>query len=248
MVVIDWKMKFEPVSYRGLTSEHYGKRGISWHGVFAYFYRYTSDESTGEEYVERVVVKADQIMNGKSNQDGKAVLSMVEAFLYTAEETFPFLESAVICSNNAGCYHKKEFVFGCAVLNLVNSRSIRINRLIHSETQDGKCLIDAHFARGTRQVVMYIKTTSSAENKQVHSPKELAEALNCNGGIQNSYVHYIGFDRARLSQFATVIDKASDQAMEFFSRASDIEFVDKRFRVAGLCALNPAAWKEINLK
>jgi hypothetical protein len=127
MVVIDWKMKFEPVSYRESTSEHYGKRGISWHGVFAYFYRYASDESTGEEYVERVVVKADQIMNGESNQDGEAVLSMAEAFLCTAGETFPFLVSAVFCSDNAGCYHKKEFVFGCAVLNLVKSRSIRID-------------------------------------------------------------------------------------------------------------------------
>jgi hypothetical protein len=40
MVVIDWKMKFEPKAFRKPTSEHYGKRGISWHGVFAYFYWY----------------------------------------------------------------------------------------------------------------------------------------------------------------------------------------------------------------
>jgi regulator of extracellular matrix RemA (YlzA/DUF370 family) len=113
----------------------------------------------------------------------------VESFLCAAEAQFGFIKKAVICSDNAGCYHKKEFVFGCAVLNMIRGWSIRIERLIHSKTtQDGKCLIDAHFARGTRHVIRYIKTTSSAENKRVTSPKELAEALAWNGGIQNSCV------------------------------------------------------------
>jgi hypothetical protein len=72
-------------------------------------------------------VKTEQIMNGDSNQDGEAVLSMVEAFLCAIEEEFPFIKSAVICSDNAGCYHKKELVFGFVALNLINGRSIRMN-------------------------------------------------------------------------------------------------------------------------
>lgn len=91
-------------------------------------------EATGKEYVERAVVKVDQIMYKETNQDGDAaVLSMVEAFLCAAEDNLPFIESAVICSDNAGCYHKKEFVFDCALLNLVEHRSIRIAQALDSQ-------------------------------------------------------------------------------------------------------------------
>jgi hypothetical protein len=246
MLVIDWKMKFKPQAFREATSEHYGKRGISWHGVFAYFYQFQIDEGNGQEYLERVVVKADQIMNGDSNQDGEAVLSMVEAFLHAIEMEFSLIKSAIICSDNAGCYHKKELVFGYVALNLIKGRTIRIERVIHSETQDGKCLIDAHFARGTRQVIMYIKTTSTTENKRVTSPRELAEALAWNGGIQNSSVHYLQLDRSRPTEFKEAIATAATTAMDFFSRASEIQFVKESFRNnKDLCLSDPESCKEI---
>ena len=34
----DYKMKFEPISTRETTLDHYGKRGISWHGFCLQFY------------------------------------------------------------------------------------------------------------------------------------------------------------------------------------------------------------------
>jgi hypothetical protein len=126
MVVLDWKMKFEPKAFRETTSEHYGNGEILWHGAFAYFYWYANDEE-GKEYVEGVVLKVDQILNNESNQDGEAVLSMLEAFLCAIKEQFDFLQEAVICSDNAGCYHKKELLLGCAALNLVKGRKIRIS-------------------------------------------------------------------------------------------------------------------------
>ena len=33
MVIIDFKMKFETKSSRESTVEHYGKRGLGWHGM-----------------------------------------------------------------------------------------------------------------------------------------------------------------------------------------------------------------------
>ena len=36
MLVIDWKMKFENKAKSEGSNEHYGKRGISWHGVFGH--------------------------------------------------------------------------------------------------------------------------------------------------------------------------------------------------------------------
>jgi len=38
VLVIDFKMKLEPVYFREKTLEHYGKRGMSWHGALVSFY------------------------------------------------------------------------------------------------------------------------------------------------------------------------------------------------------------------
>ena len=47
VLLMDFKMKFEPVSGRETTLEHYGKRGICWHGCqltyFDYIYEYNDD-------------------------------------------------------------------------------------------------------------------------------------------------------------------------------------------------------------
>ena len=33
ILICDFKMKFEPVSARETTLDHFGKRGIPWHGI-----------------------------------------------------------------------------------------------------------------------------------------------------------------------------------------------------------------------
>ena len=38
LVVIDWKMKFESMSARETSQEHFGKRGIAWHGCLLKFF------------------------------------------------------------------------------------------------------------------------------------------------------------------------------------------------------------------
>jgi hypothetical protein len=37
VILLDYKMKFEPVYFREKTVDHYGKKGISWHGAMILF-------------------------------------------------------------------------------------------------------------------------------------------------------------------------------------------------------------------
>jgi hypothetical protein len=156
---------------------------------------------------------------------------MFEVFLTAIEsdDRFSHLKRAIIQADNAACYHDKSFVFGIAFLNKMQNRKIRIDQKIHTEMQDRKSLVlDAHFARGTKQVVKYLKTSGAAENKRVGSPVELAKALAWNGGIQNSVVLLIEVDREkRLPAFNDVIQGCSDKALEYFSRANEIEFLEE---------------------
>ena len=39
-LILDFKMKFESMSMRESTIEHFGKRGIGWHGCALVFYQY----------------------------------------------------------------------------------------------------------------------------------------------------------------------------------------------------------------
>ena len=44
LMIGDYKMKFEPMSQRETTLDHYGKRGISWHGFCLQFYLLQSEK------------------------------------------------------------------------------------------------------------------------------------------------------------------------------------------------------------
>ena len=45
LIVADFKMKYEPQSSRETTLDHYGKRGIGWHGVHVMYYKLDAVES-----------------------------------------------------------------------------------------------------------------------------------------------------------------------------------------------------------
>ena len=64
LMIGDYKMKFEPMSQRETTFDHYGKRGISWHGFCLQFYLLQSAKSENGCDVEvpmKYTVYLDQI-------------------------------------------------------------------------------------------------------------------------------------------------------------------------------------------
>jgi hypothetical protein len=220
-IIGDFKMNWNAMGNKETTQQHYGKRGIPWHGFLGVYYRYIPESNS----FERVVIKVDQILEGDAVKNGATVLSLLECFLLQVEKVFPFLRKAIVQTDNAGNYHKKDLVLGIAFLNLKWGRKIRVTRFIHTETQDGKSLLDAHFARGTKQVIKYIKTCGSVETKQVAAPIELAKALAWNGGIQNSCVQHVKVNRAHMDEFNDFLEKCSDRALEFFNRSNDIFYL-----------------------
>ena len=80
LVNADWKMKFEPMSSRETSQQHFAKRGIRWHGCLCLYFKYEEqcieDESGGVTSIEgkavRYTVYCDQILEGSNKQDGSA--------------------------------------------------------------------------------------------------------------------------------------------------------------------------------
>ena len=163
-------------------------------------YREAEQKSDGTVVPEEAVRQTkcfDQILEGSNKQDGLAVAAMLEAFIYQLKDELPYLMEITIQSDNSGRYQSKELLF---MMSLLSSTSpIRISRFIHTETHDGKGLIDAHFARGTAHVYKFMRTSFRNHVRAISTAKGLAAALAWGGGVQNSFVQLASLDKKRLN-------------------------------------------------
>ena len=88
----------------------------------------------------------DHIVDNENKQDKLAVISILEAVILAIKKHLPNIDQIILQSDNAGCYQKTMYAHG-----------IEISRLIHTETQDGKSVLDAHFARSMQRIISWCK-------------------------------------------------------------------------------------------
>ena len=79
-----------------------------------------------------------------------------------------------------------------------NRPKLRIEKIIHTKTQDGKGSIDAHFALAMNHVMRYVNMGNN-----VISPVQLVYALLSNGGINNEMAELVMIDRKTLNTLLT---------------------------------------------
>ena len=103
-MIVDFKMKFEVLSSRESSLEHFGKRGISWHGCALVYYLYEIIDDDGNYGPKEYRVYIDQILEGSNRQDGAAVVSLLEAVLTAITTELPFVEEIILQSDNAKSY------------------------------------------------------------------------------------------------------------------------------------------------
>ena len=95
--------------------------------------------------VQRYHIYLDQIMQGYNKQSALSVVAMVEACLDWIAVNIAQLKLVYVQSDQAKCYNSSITKVALGLLNYV--KSVRVARYIHSGVQDGKGLLDAHFAR-----------------------------------------------------------------------------------------------------
>ena len=160
----------------------------------------------------------------------------------------PHLKRGILQSDNAGCYHKKELLLAIPILNNL-SCSLKIVRIIHTETQDGKEAADAHGAVSNRHLVKVIETREDNLSKNATTPRMVAGALAHNGGLQNTSVQLTQINGARFTEIEELMKAASDQAGNYFSRANEYRFhseVDALAPWAQLDLSNPDTWNQVS--
>ena len=219
-IVIDFKMKFDALYYRKKTVDHYGKRGISWHGALLHYFTY--DDEYGEAVGQRAYF--DDISFSDNRQDSQAVVSILESLLVRIKEKFPQFKRITIQSDNAKCYMSMDLILAIPLLSM--QHNVKITRFIHTETQDGKSLLDAHFATCTKWVREYLK-----EGHNAVTAAQLFAALMSHGGLPNTLAKLICHDRTKLQRLFSFLQELSNQIGSAKKRANDIFFIYPKFEI-----------------
>ena len=235
IMIMDFKMKYESKSVRESSIEHYGKRGIGWHGcaLIYYLYKIKLDDNnnivynaSGKEVYEprKNIVYIDQIMENSNKQDGMTVISLIEAAIVTIIDQLSFIDEIVLQSDNALTYQNPQVLFGIQLLNAKYHKNIFISEFIHSETQDGKTILDAHFASMNRHLVSFMKMYKQNRITRVQTPRGLASALSYRSGVRNTMVQLVEHDCDTMDLWARKIEPTAKKAREYFSRANHIYY------------------------
>lgn len=183
LLTVDWAMNYEGERKNENQGHHFGKRGHAWHVAHLLYY----DWDPNKQEPVPVQVTLDQIVNNGNKKDGVGTLSLLECAMTKISQELPHIKSINLKSDNASNYHRKELVLAIPFLNAMSS-SVRIVRNLHNETQDGKGGCDSHNAIAKRHVRgnFILSRDDATEYKKVDTPKQLATAIACKGGIQNN--------------------------------------------------------------
>ena len=232
LMIVDFKMKFEPVSARETTLDHYGKRGIGWHGIHIMYFNLEDVEDGKDGKISKQPVQysvyLDQVLEDGNKQDTICVVSLLDAALKQISYNIPSIKSIILQSDNANSYQNNFIICAIALLNASNTvNSVRIISFIHTETQDGKTVLDAHFARCMRFLNHFMKTWKRNKVTRINTPKGLGFALAWNGGMTNVMVQVVRTNREFMSKVQQLFEPILKVMKQYFTRVNQIDFVSE---------------------
>jgi hypothetical protein len=87
---IDYKMKLDPIYYKEKNVDHYGQRGMSWHGYMIQYYAMKYFERTSTTMLNKFYL--DHIVDNKNKQDKFEVFFIVEVIILAIKKEMPYIE------------------------------------------------------------------------------------------------------------------------------------------------------------
>ncbi|PXF42201.1 hypothetical protein BWQ96_08069 [Gracilariopsis chorda] len=192
LLLANYKMKFESLCYREKNIDFFGKKGISWHVTVVF---YLSDDYGCEvesSYLHHLsMLYHDHIVQGDTQQDGSAVASLLEVAIMRLEVDLPKVREVLVLSDNVACYQNTTLPLILTFIAKGNGFSLL--RFMHTETLDGKSMLEVHFAIALRHVSKIF-----AEGMDVKTPSTLVTALRAGSGLKNTAAELIRLDRKNI--------------------------------------------------
>ena len=172
-------------------------------------------------------VYLDQMLDDGNRQDAVCVVSLLDAALKQVTIDIPAITSIILQSDNANTYQNTFLICAIAILNTWYSINfqLKITTFIHTETQDGKTVLDAHFARCMRYLDHFMKTWKRNKITRINTPNGLGFALAYNGGMTNVMVQVVTTNRNFVSKIQHIFDPVMKKMKQYFTRVNHVEFI-----------------------
>ena len=232
LMIGDYKMKFEPISSRETQIDHYGKRGISWHGFCLQFYlleKERTKDGTTVSVPKKYTVYIDQIISDGNKQDSMSVYSLLDAALAQISDELPFISEIILQTDNAKTYNNAFLLCAIAVLNFHYFKNgLSIIEFMHTETQDGKTILDAHFARCMQFIRQFLSCWKRNKILKINTPTALGFALSFNGGLKNVAVQVVNMDNVRTMLIEKEFEGVCMELKTYFARINHAYFYPER--------------------
>uniref|UniRef100_A0A7S0BHF3 Uncharacterized protein n=1 Tax=Rhodosorus marinus TaxID=101924 RepID=A0A7S0BHF3_9RHOD len=208
-VILDFKERFEPLIAGEKSAENGGERGITWHGAMVYTRNVTGARPERDADVDSRknlrVVYYDHISSGATRQDWRTVLCNCEAILSRLHTDFPTVTEVSVYTDNAPCYRKPELLF--LLLIVAQNVGIELVQVVHSQSEDERSPLEAHFSQSLNHVLSYLRTGNN-----VVTEGDLAMALRANGGVKDSVAELVVVNHAKMQ---TLVDGLKDILRRF---------------------------------
>ena len=111
-----------------------------------------------------------------------------------------------------------------ALLNKKYDNQFFIESYQHSEIQDRKSLLDAHFATSNCHLVTFMKTWRGNCVTRINTAKGLSHALPFNVALKNSIIQLVELDRSRLEELNKNFTNLMNQCGQYYSGMNTIKF------------------------
>lgn len=240
---LDYKMKYVPKRYRDPSNLWFGKRGMSWHGTGVFHVKTGEETAKEEENIRngrswgsgrnlrrRSIENAehspvgiffiDHVVQNSNLQNVAMTLNILDAVCYRVKLQLPSCKFISLVTDNANSYQNNTFPLLAYFICKEHGLSLRV--VLHPDSQDGKCLVDAHFAVSSRVVDRYITSTQL----QVETPDDLVTALTYNGGVKKTAVDMICIER-RFELLDAWKKGVQDGKIINLRRRGEVQFYDE---------------------
>ena len=228
MATADFAMKWEAMWHKTTTTQHYGKRGSTYHGV-----AYERIVDTGKWPAHKgensgPLITNDchiQVVNNTTLQDSDTALALIIASLEDFKEQNPDVTEVVFKCDNAGCYHCWATIVRLWALRDA-VKGIKIVALHFGQAGKGKDKCDKYFSfvrAHQRKCVM--------DKYDASTPKEFADNLCRYGGIANTTIQFGDVDAIKSDKKSL---KAGDSEIPNISNLYEFTFESEGIRVRTL--------------
>ena len=120
-------------------------------------------------------------------------------------------------SDNASNYQSHLLVL--MIQKLCEGSRVRCSRIIHTESQDGKCTVDGHFQKVGWQGEKFVVETQG----QCMTPMQVVAAFAHKGGIPSTSMACVKLNRAELVALEERLEKVKYAVSKVFTVTSPLE-------------------------